>query len=595
MAGVPGASGYGENQGAGRRLVAARIVVAAFMAGSSIGMLGMTPAGASPRRAQPPVPAPTRVADQITTATARLASTLRLPHPGQPEPLTHPGADHAGIQAAPSSGVRPSARSASPQVSAVFQSGLDVSSFQGNVDWAQVAANGAQFAYAKASEGTYYTNPFFPQQYQGADLQGLIRGAYHFAIPDNSTGAAQADFFVSNGGGWSPDNHTLPGMVDLEYNPYGAVCYGLSQAQMVSWVASFVNEYFADTGRWPVIYTTTDWWSTCTGNSASFAGHDPLWIANYSASPNPLPAGWATYSIWQYNDTGVFPGDQDVFNGSPAQLLSLANADPVTAYYAQLGGSGSYLGNPTDDRYPVAGGEAQDFAGGSIFWSPGTGAHSVHGAILTHYQALGGPAGFLGFPFTDETATPGGVGRFNRFANGVIYWSPATGAWSLRGAILAHYQALGGPGGVLGFPLTDETGTPDGVGRFNHFSNDGSIYWTPGTGAWSVHGAIYDHWAALRWEAGPLGYPVTDETGTPDGVGRYNHFSNDGSIYWTPGTGAWSVHGAIYDLWASIGWEASNLGYPTSDEYAIPGGRQNNFVSGVISWNPTAGAARKLG
>ncbi|MDQ2724621.1 MAG: hypothetical protein M3Y36_03915 [Actinomycetota bacterium] len=510
------------------------------LAGSSVVVFGPA-AGADPRGGQPPVPAPSGVRAQVATATARLALTLHQPHAGRPETLTHPDADHAGIQAPVSGGAHPSVRSATALASTGPPTGLDVSSFQGDVNWAQVAANGAQFAYAKASEGTYYTNPYFNQQYPGAAGQGLVRGAYHFAVPDNSAGAAQADFFASHGGTWSADGHTLPGMVDLEYNPYGAECYGLSQAQMVAWVASFVNEFYADTGRWAVIYATTDWWSSCTGNSASFASRDPLWIANYGASPTPLPAGWSTYTFWQYADSGVFPGDQDVFGGSPAQLLALVNNDPVSAYYALLGGNKSYLGNSLNSPYGVVGGEAEDFAGGSIYWSPGTGAHAVRGAILGHYRALGGPAGFLGFPLDDETATPGGVGRYN------------------------------------------------------HFSNDGSIYWSPSTGAWSVHGAIYDHWAALRWEAGPLGYPVTDENGTADGVGRYNHFSNDGSIYWSPSTGAWSVHGAIYGLWASLRWEAGPLGYPTSDEFAIPGGRQNNFVSGIISWNPTSGPLSRLG
>src|SRR5207302_49498 len=83
----------------------------------------------------------------------------------------------------------------------------------------------------------------------------------------------------------------------------------------------------------------------------------------------------------------------------------------------------------------------------------------------------------------------------------------------------------------------------DGVGRYNHFQG-GSIYWTPGTGAHEVHGAIKDKWASMGWERSFLGYPVTDETGTPDGVGRYNHFQG-GSIYWTPSIGAYEVHGAI--------------------------------------------------
>jgi GH25 family lysozyme M1 (1,4-beta-N-acetylmuramidase) len=526
---------------AGGRGVAARIAAVVVVAGSGLGAVGSS-AQAGPRLAGPSVPAPNQVAAQVAGATARLAANLRLPHAGRPETLTHPDADHAGAQTpvggvTGSGGPQPMAQAATAQAAGSSPVGLDVSSYQGNVNWSQVAANGAQFAFSKATEGTYYTNPYFTQQYQGAAGQGLIRGAYHFAIPNNSSGAAQADYFVGNGGAWPADNNTLPGVLDIEYNPYGATCYGLSQTQMVSWVASFVNEYRTDTGRWPVIYTTTDWWTTCTGNSASFAGQDPLWIANYSSSPAPLPSGWSFYTFWQYADSGVFPGDQDTFNGSTAQLATLAaNVDPVTAYYQQLGGSGSYLGNPVNNPYSVAGGEEEDFSGGSIYWSQATGAHAVHGAIL------------------------------------------------------AHFQALGGPGGFLGFPVTDEMVAPDGVGRFNHFSRDGSIYWTPSTGAWSVHGAVQDHWAALGWETSPVGYPVTDEMVAPDGVGRFNHFSRDGSIYWTPSTGAWSVHGAIQDKWASLGWERSAVGYPTSDEYAITGGRRNNFVSGTITWNATTKA-----
>src|SRR5207302_222483 len=93
------------------------------------------------------------------------------------------------------------------------------------------------------------------------------------------------------------------------------------------------------------------------------------------------------------------------------------------------------------------------------------------------------------------------------------------------GAIQAHYYALGGEGSFLGVSAGPEDPTPDGFGRFELFSNAGSIYWTPSTGAWSVHGAIRDHWAAMGWERSVLGYPVTDENGTPDGVGRFNHFS----------------------------------------------------------------------
>ena len=63
---------------------------------------------------------------------------------------------------------------------------------------------------------------------------------------------------------------TLPGALDIEYNPYGAECYGLSLSAMRTWVSSFVNQYHAKTGRWAVVYTTTDWWTTCNGNYSGF-------------------------------------------------------------------------------------------------------------------------------------------------------------------------------------------------------------------------------------------------------------------------------------------------------------------------------------
>ena len=204
--------------------------------------------------------------------------------------------------------------------------GLDVSSWQGNVDWTAVAAGGGRFAYVKATESTTYVNPYFTQQYMGAYQVGLVRGAYHFALPDRSSGATQADFFAAHGGAWSADSHTLPGALDIEYNPYGPTCYGLSQSAMAAWVSSFAAEYQALTGRWPVIYTTTNWWQQCTGNYAGLGATSPLWIACWCQTVGQLPAGWSTYTFWQWSNQPVdFPGDQDVFNGSSAELVDLAN------------------------------------------------------------------------------------------------------------------------------------------------------------------------------------------------------------------------------------------------------------------------------
>jgi GH25 family lysozyme M1 (1,4-beta-N-acetylmuramidase) len=243
---------------------------------------------------------------------------------GAESPPTHPELDYAG-SGLPSLHA-PRTRSARP----AGLPGLDVSSWQGNVDWPAVALSGARFAFVKATEGTTYVNPYFTQQYGGAYGAGLVRGAYHFALPDRSTGSAQAQWFATHGGAWSADNQTLPGALDIEYNPYGATCYGLGQNAMVAWLTSFVRQYQALTGRWPIVYSTTNWWQTCTGNYAGFGATVPLWIACWCQSVGQLPAGWSNYAFWQWTNQQVdFPGDQDVFNGSQADLVALANAGPA--------------------------------------------------------------------------------------------------------------------------------------------------------------------------------------------------------------------------------------------------------------------------
>jgi lysozyme len=195
--------------------------------------------------------------------------------------------------------------------------GLDVSNWQGNVNWTNVKKQRPAFSYIKATLGTDFRNPYFSQQYKGATAIGLIRGAYHFALPLRSGGARQA------------------GALDIEHNPYpdrrGRAeygkneCYGLTQPAMRGWIRAFLARYHQRTGRHAVIYTTTSWWKACTGNDREFAATSPLWIARYKSSvAGPLPAGWSKYTFWQHSSTGPFPGDSNVFNGTAASLRKLA-------------------------------------------------------------------------------------------------------------------------------------------------------------------------------------------------------------------------------------------------------------------------------
>ncbi|WP_133908587.1 lysozyme [Actinophytocola oryzae] len=197
--------------------------------------------------------------------------------------------------------------------------GIDVSGHQGNVDWPGHWNAGRRFVWVKATEGTGYINPYFPQQYTGSYDQGFIRGAYHFALPDRSSGAAQANYFSDNGGGWSGDGRTLPGALDVEYNPYGASCYGLSPADMTAWIKSFSDTYKARWSKFPAIYTSTNWWNQCVGSS--FSTTNPLWVARYASSIGALPFDWSVHTVWQYSSS---PLDRNSFNGSYDRLVVFA-------------------------------------------------------------------------------------------------------------------------------------------------------------------------------------------------------------------------------------------------------------------------------
>lgn len=164
--------------------------------------------------------------------------------------------------------------------------------------------------------------------------------------------------------------------------------------------------------------------------------------------------------------------------------------------------------------------------------------------------------------------------------------------YTVCGDILTKYEQLGGPGGALGLPITDELRNPDGAGMRTAFENDSSIYWHPNVGAFQIGGAIGVRWGYLGYENSPLGYPTTDEFTNPDGVGKRNWFQG-GAIYWHQATGAWEIWGEILNKWAADGYEA-DWGYPIGPEIgpgATPesapsyGGYSQEFHNGTIYWN----------
>ncbi|ABS05342.1 SpoIID/LytB domain-containing protein [Kineococcus radiotolerans] len=270
--------------------------------------------------------------------------------------------------------------------------------------------------------------------------------------------------------------------------------------------------------------------------------------------------------------------------GLRSDYFALVSA--VQLAHGALGGVNGPLGAAASAELTTPDGRAayQHFAGGSIYASPATGAHDVRGAIRSRWAALGWENG-MGLPTTGDTRTPNGAGYYNHFQNGSIYWSPSTGAQAVRGAIQQKWAALGWENG-LGFPTTSDTRTPNGVGYYTHFQN-GSIYWSPSTGAQALRGAIRQEWAALGWENG-LGFPTSSDTPLPGGRGWFTRFQG-GSIYWSGATGAHAVRGGILDTWAAQGWENGPLGMPTAGEQWRGATLTQTFQGGTLSYDPRTG------
>lgn len=345
-----------------------------------------------------------------------------------------------------------------------------------------------------------------------------------------------------------------------------------------------------------------------TSGSVTWTGARGIAAAGGSAPVLYAPATWQPGSSYSHLDEARYPpGDPDslmtpmVSRGEAIRdpgdiavgmLQDMGYLSPIDAHYRALGGAGSFLGQPTGPEQVAAdgAGRSRSYQGGTIWWSTAGGAAELHGLIGRTWTALGGTGSALGYPRTDELGTPDGRGRYNHFVNGSVYWTPDTGAHEVRGSIRATWAALGSERSALGYPVSDEQGTTDGRGRYNEFQG-GSAYWRPATGAHEVRGSIRQTWLRLGADRAALGYPTSDEVATSDGRGRYNTFES-GTVLWSPSTGAHEVRGAIAVTWRALGADRSAVGYPVSDERATADGRgrYNDFTAGSVLWSPATGA-----
>jgi lysozyme len=215
-----------------------------------------------------------------------------------------------GVVVALSCAVVPDAHAAQARTGQPVR-GLDISAYQHTgtpINWLRLARDGLRFVSIKASEGTYYLNPYYASDTRAAKAAGLAVLPYVFANPASAGGQATARFAIK-ATGITRGKAGLPLVVDLENDPYkkNADCYQNGVTAVNRWIAGFVNQVRALTGRYPVIYTTAAWWRECTRSTGQFR-HDPLWLAAFGGTPASVPSPWSRWAFLQYADDGSLPG-----------------------------------------------------------------------------------------------------------------------------------------------------------------------------------------------------------------------------------------------------------------------------------------------
>ncbi len=211
-----------------------------------------------------------------------------------------------------------------------FQQGLDVSDYDGKVDWIRVKQAGYTFAFAKATEGKTWKASTFPRNWRQMEGVGMIRGAYHFFRPITDAKAQAQNFLDYVDSVDSIGANDLPPVIDLEHYPASVRQQwdSLKKSERVQRVKIWIDVIESEINRKPIIYTSYGFWNGWMRGVRDFSNY-PLWVANYTSKPQPLiPNEWSRWTFWQYSDRAILPGisptreDVNRFNGSLSDLIA---------------------------------------------------------------------------------------------------------------------------------------------------------------------------------------------------------------------------------------------------------------------------------
>ncbi len=195
--------------------------------------------------------------------------------------------------------------------------GVDVSRFQGKIDWPRAAEAGVSFAFLKATEGGDRLDPSFKDNWRGARRAGIPRGAYHFYYFCRPADE-QAAWFIRN---VPAESGALPPVLDMEWNHLSPTCQLRPDPETVrSEAAIFLRALTRTYGQRPIIYTTVDFWER--NQMWRLKGYE-FWVRSVAAHPSDRYEGHS-WVFWQYTGTGLAPGfagkvDLNAFHGTRAQ------------------------------------------------------------------------------------------------------------------------------------------------------------------------------------------------------------------------------------------------------------------------------------
>ncbi|NMN00831.1 Glycosyl hydrolase family 25 [Bifidobacterium sp. DSM 109958] len=465
---------------------------------------------------------------------------------------------------------------------------VDVSNWNGTIDWDRAKAAGVQGAIIRIGYG--WGNPIDKQAQRNISeckRLGIPFGVYLYSYAyDANFAAGEGESTVNllRQAGVSPSDLGYSIYYDLEQWSWAGHTPPTDPA-VYEQIARAWNQKLWDAGyRNTAFYSYTSYLNGPLNNAYVHGGVD--WVAQYAGRitytdfPN-------SYRGWQYTSSGYVDGigtvDLNAFgtrpDGSGVETFELKGAIGSYRWY------NDWLGNATSNEVQVQGGVKQSFQNGSVFWNATTGdTYAVKGGIRDEYESLNGANGPLGLPTSEEGALNGGASQ--SFQGGQIHWSLATGVSRFtRGAIQSYWASTGWENGWLGYPITDEEEVQGGVKQ--SFQN-GSVFWNATTGdTYAVKGGIRDEYESLNGANGPLGLPTSEEGALNGGASQS---FQGGQIHWSLATGVSRfTRGAIQSYWASTGWENGWLGYPITDEEEVQGGVKQSFQNGSVFWNSTTG------